>query len=452
MRLKTKVNLLSTLLTLIILVSSYSGIYFLYKDLAYETEYAQLINQGDELLAAVSALETDEGIVTLFRAYIPSDGRLRVMNNSSDKPLIDVQATATAEKIPYKVSKGEAYTVSMWKDTPVIAMGYPIIWPNHDVVTLELIQPLPDIAKNIELLKWILIVMTLLAMAPIYLASSLLVRLIVVPIQSLTKTMQKNIEESSFERIDLRGGNRDEIAEMTTTYNTLMCQLQDNHEKQQQFIGNASHELKTPLTVIESYAKLLKRRGFQNEAVNLEALGAITKETENMKRMMEQMLQLAKASEHTKMEWSSFSLNDLLADIARSMQQAYGVKIIISDTPVTIVSDEGKLKQLLFIFLDNARKYSDSPIEVQLTSGDKDQIAITDYGVGIPEEDLPLLFERFYRVNKDRNRKTGGTGLGLSIAKQLADLLEAEVTFNSKVGEGTTVTITLPKRRRGNDQ
>lgn len=432
-------------------MSSYSGIYFLYKDLAYETEYAQLQNRADELLAAVSSLESPDGIDTLFRAYIPSDGMIRI-EDSSGQTLIRMQATATVEKIPYKLEKDEAYTVSMWNDTPVIAMRYPIIWPNHEVVTLELVQPLPDIAKNIELLKWILIVITLLAMAPIYLASSLLVRLIVVPIQRLTKTMQKNIEESSFERIDLRGDNRDEIAEMTKTYNALMRQLEDNYAKQQQFIGNASHELKTPLTVIESYAKLLERRGFLNEAVNREALAAITKETANMKIMMEQMLQLAKVSEHTKLEWSTFSLKDLIEDIARSMKQAYGTTILISEQNFKIISDEAKLKQLLFIFLDNARKYSESPIEVQFTIADTIQIAITDSGIGIPEEDVPLLFDRFYRVNKDRNRKTGGTGLGLSIAKQLANLLEAKVTFNSKVGVGTTVTINLPKRGVDDDQ
>lgn len=445
MKLKTKVNLFSTLLTFIILTSSYSGIYFLYKHLAYETEYAQLQNKADELLAAVSSLESANGIDTLFRAYIPSDGMLRVVDRSN-QTLIYVQATATAEKIPYKLEKGQPYTISMWEDIPVIALSYPLIWPTHEVVTLELVQPLPDIANNMERLQWILILITLLAMAPIYLASLLLVRLIVVPIQSLTKTMQKNIEESSFETIELRGRNRDEIAEMTETYNKLMRQLEDNYEKQQQFIGNASHEIKTPLTIIESYARLLERRGFQNEAVNREAIGAITKETAHMKSMIEQMLQLAKANEHIKIEWTTFSLKELLEDIARSMKQAYGTTVIIPDENVTIFSDEAKLKQLLFIFLDNARKYSESPIDVHFTITDTIQITITDYGIGIPEEDLPFLFDRFYRVDKDRNRKTGGTGLGLSIAKRLADLIEAKVTFNSKVGEGTTVKIELPKR------
>ncbi|WP_431027832.1 HAMP domain-containing sensor histidine kinase [Lysinibacillus sp. LZ02] len=445
MKLNTKVNILSTLLTLIILISSYTGIYFLFKNLAYDTEYAQLQNRADELVAAVSMLESVENIDSLFQAYIPPNGSLRVVNEQ-DKPLLHIQETASAERIPYTIEKNANFTVSLWNQTPVIAMAYPLIWPDHTVVTVELVQSLPDIAKNMELLKWILILMTLVAMVPIYLASVVLVRIIVRPIQSLTTTMQKNIETSRYEQITLQNRNRDEIAEMTQTYNKFMQQVETNYTKQQQFIGNASHELKTPLTVIESYAKLLERRGFSNESVNKEALEAILKETSNMKQLMEQMLQLAKASEQPKMEWATVAIKSLLTDISQSMKQAYGTDIIISGENITVASDEAKLKQLLFIFLDNARKYSEKTIDVRIVSEDLIKICVTDYGVGIPEEDIPHLFDRFYRVDKARNRKTGGTGLGLAIAKQLADLLKIDMGFTSKVGVGTTVTLSFTKR------
>ncbi|MFF5995229.1 HAMP domain-containing histidine kinase [Lysinibacillus sp. KU-BSD001] len=445
MKLNTKVNILSTLLTLIILISSYTGIYFLFKNLAYDTEYAQLQNRADELVAAVSILESVENIDSLLQAYIPPNGSLRVVNEQ-DKPLFYMHTLASPERIPYTIEKNTHFTVSLWNQTPVMAMAYPLIWPDHTVVTVELVQPLHDIAKNMELLKWILILMTLAAMVPIYLASVVLVRIIVRPIQSLTTTMQKNIETSRYEQITLQNHNRDEIAEMTQTYNKFMQQVETNYTKQQQFIGNASHELKTPLTVIESYAKLLERRGFSNEAVNKEALAAILKETSNMKQLMEQMLQLAKASEQPKVEWATVDIQSLLTDISQSMKQAYGTDIIISGENITVASDEAKLKQLLFIFLDNARKYSEKTIDVHIVSGDLVKICVTDYGVGIPEEDIPHLFDRFYRVDKARNRKTGGTGLGLAIAKQLADLLKIDMAFTSKVGVGTTVTLSFTKR------
>ena len=236
---------------------------------------------------------------------------------------------------------------------------------------------------------------------------------------------------------------------MTETYNKLMQQLENNYTKQQQFVGNASHELKTPLTVIESYAKLLERRGFSNESINKEALEAIIKETGNMKQMMEQMLELAKANEQPKMEWATVAIKPLLEEIAQRMKQAYGTHIKITGDNLSILSDEAKLKQLLFIFLDNAKKYSEQPIDVEIVNGAVVQIRITDYGVGIPQDDLPHLFDRFYRVDKTRNRQTGGTGLGLSIAKQLAQLLAIKIDMTSTVGVGTTVTLSF--RERGVD-
>lgn len=450
MKLNTEVNILSTLLTLIILISSYTGIYFLFKNLAYNTEYAQLQNRADELVVASSDVDSTADIEPLFRAYIPPNGMLRVVNEQGET-LLHTEATASPEKIAYKIKPDKDFTISMWNDTPVIAMKYPLIWPDHSVVTIELVQPLPDIAKNMELLKWILIIIALAAMIPIYLASVVLVRLIVRPIQQLTMTMQKNIETSSYEKITVQNSNRDEIAEMTQTYNKLMQQLENNYTKQQQFVGNASHELKTPLTVIESYAKLLERRGFSNESINKEAIEAILKETRNMKQMMEQMLELAKASEQPKMEWTTVAIKPLLEEIAQRMKQAYGTHVSITGDNLSILSDELKLKQLLFIFLDNAKKYSEQPIDVEIVNGDVVQIRITDYGVGIPKDDLPHLFDRFYRVDKARNRQTGGTGLGLSIAKQLAQLLAIKIDMTSSVGVGTTVTLSFTKRGVGDE-
>ncbi|MEK4230594.1 sensor histidine kinase [Solibacillus sp. FSL H8-0538] len=444
MKLHTKVNLFSTLLTFIILVASFTGIYFLYEKLAYETEYAQLQDRADELLVAVSHLETTEGIETVFRAYIPSNGLLRVVNNNNNS-LITMQATSTVEKIPVILNSPDGYTISHWQGIPVIAMQIPIIWPNNEVAAAQLVQPLPDVANNMELLRWILIVITLMAFIPIYFSSSVLAKLILTPIQRLTSTMQKNISNGSYEQIDIKKQSKDEIAQMTDTYNALMVHLENNYAKQQQFVGNASHELKTPLTVIESYAKLLERRGFENVQVAQEAVHAITKETATMKALIEQMLQLSKANEKLKMDWAEVNILHLLTHIATQMKQAYGTTIIILGNGATIISDEEKLKQLLFIFLDNARKYSDDDICVHVTTTTTVQISIQDKGIGIPKDDLPHLFDRFYRVGEDRNRKTGGTGLGLAIAKQLTESLSAHIDIESAEGVGTTILLTLPK-------
>ena len=445
MKLSTKVNFLSTFITFLLLSLSFIGIFYLYKYFAYNTEYEQLHQRGDELLVAIQDATTLEEAKTILRAYLPSEGLLHILDENGNT-ITRVQGIALLNKVEYDIEKDKLFTITELNNMTLMALAYPIIWIDGSVATVHLVQPLTGIDATMNQLKWILVVMLTIAIIPIFLASQLLVRLILKPIQRLTETMQQNIEQSRFEQLDERSSGKDEIAEMTKTYNELMHLLEENYMKQQQFVGNASHELKTPLTVIESYADLLKRRGFDRPEVNAEAMNAITQQTAQMKALIEQMLQLARASEQTQLDWKTVSIEPVLTSIQQSMQQAYNRKVYLQgDLTATLTTDEAKLRQILYIFLDNARKYSEDDITVTVKDGTQLQIEITDHGIGIPAEDIPHIFERFYRVSKDRNRKTGGTGLGLSIAKQFADLIGATTSITSEVGVGTTVTLQLPK-------
>jgi len=429
------------LLTSVILIGSFTGIYYLYKEFAFSTEAEQLQARANELTTAISALDTTDGIDSIFGAYLPTDGAI-IVHDSAGNQVKRLQKTS--EQIDYDLDPSQHYTEKTMRDIPHIALATPIILPNDEIAVAKLIQPLPTITENMNRLLIILMLMTLVALIPIYLASQLFVRLIVKPVQQLTTTMEKNIQQSSYEQIPVRKQSNDEIAQMATTYNHLMAQLEDAHDKQQQFVGNASHELKTPLTVIESYTNLLKRRGTQDEEITEEALDAILKETTNMKAMIEQMLALAKTNEMTKINITTVALQPFIDQIVQSIKTAYHREILVNIPEVEITTDEAKLKQLLFIFIDNARKYSEDVIKIHATVKNDLHISIQDFGVGIPKEDLPNLFHRFYRVDKDRNRKTGGTGIGLSIAKELADRLNAEVSIDSELGKGTTILLIVP--------
>ncbi len=450
MKLQTRINLLSTVLTLFIFIISFTGIYYLYKYLAYDTEYHRLQMDGDEMLAAISELESAKNIDTLLRSYIPQNGMIYI-KDEKDEAILRLQATSTADKMDYAIKEGNKYTVSEWKGELVMAVSYPMVWPDQSVVDVHLVQPLQEVSANMAILKWILILITLLATIPIYLASQLLVRLIAHPIQRLTSTMRRNISEARYDKLETPDNEKGEIAEMTYTYNSLMDKLKDSYNKQQQFGGNASHELKTPLTIIESYAKLLKRRGFKNEEINREALEAITSQTAQMKVMMEQMLELAKASETMQLKWETITTTELLTNIIDSFQKAYKREVNLNGEAFTLTTDVSKLRQIIFILLDNARKYSEGKIDITVINGNGVTIQVRDYGIGIKEEDIPHIFDRFYRVNKDRNRQTGGTGLGLAIAKDFAGLLGGTITVESKIGEGTLFTIMLPKGEEMND-
>lgn len=441
MKLNTKVNILSTLLTTVILIGSFTGIYFLFEELAYSTEVEQLQERAYELSETVSSLESTENIHTIFSAYLPTNGAI-IVKDSNSKVLLNTQTKA--KKIEFAPSKDEYYARKVIDGIPYIAMNFPLIWPTQQVVEANFIQPVPMITENLNRLKIILLLITLIALIPIYLASQLLIRLIVKPVQQLTATMERNIQQSSYEQIAVKKKSHDEIAMMTVTYNDLMAQLEVHDEQQQQFIGNASHELKTPLTVIESYAKLLKRRGTENPDVTNEALTAIINETAMMKHMIEQMLALAKTSEVVKVKSSFFAFQPFINAIAQNFQQAFHRAIIVDVPDAIIGTDEAKLKQLLFIFLDNARKYSDEEITIIGRVNEMIEIQIQDKGKGIPKEDIPHLFERFYRVTKDRNRQTGGVGIGLSIAQEIAKQLKATIEVESVLGQGTMIRIQLP--------
>ena len=202
--------------------------------------------------------------------------------------------------------------------------------------------------------------------------------------------------------------------------------------------------------MIESYAKLLLRRGLKNEAVAMESLQAIANESTRMHEMVLQLLELAKNKEQLAIKWSKIELMPLLENAVSQMQQAFHRSLIVEGPiPSHVYSDEKLLKQLLFIFLDNARKYSDGDIKIHTRENNQHVfITVQDFGEGIPKEHIPHLFERFYRVGEDRNRKTGGTGLGLAIAKELADQLFITIEVKSIVGKGSSFTLCIPKEEQ----
>ena len=444
MKLNTKVNVFTTLVASIILACSFVAVYFLYKSLAVNTEFDQLQSRADDLAKAVSALETATGVDTLIRAYLPTDGYI-VVEDELGSSIIRMQATSIS--LPAMEATDDNFDIINIGNIDHLVMSYPLLWPEVGVAYAKFVQPIPHIALNLNMLRLILITLMIISIIPIYLASNVLSRIITHPITSLTKLMQKNIENQSFDQVPIQSSSKDEIADMTKTYNNLMDELEQSYVRQQQFVGNASHELKTPLTVIESYADLLLRRGFDQKEVALEAIEAISSESKTMKALIEQMLALAKSMETMKLDITEIELFHFAGELATQMKRSFHVAIDVCGDEVVVMTDKQKLQQILFILIDNARKYSDagSPITISVKQNASDvTLSVQDRGIGIPPEDVPHIFERFYRVTKDRNRKTGGTGLGLSIATQLADAIHAKLSAESTLGVGTTIHVTIP--------
>lgn len=294
-------------------------------------------------------------------------------------------------------------------------------------------------------LRIVLIAVTLLVSIPVIFSSRLLSNFITKPISSMIMTMFEIRKSGKYKQIDLPKQSKDELYQMGETFNEMIDQLKQNFEKQEQFVSNASHELKTPLTVIESYASLLKRRGLQQPELFQESIEAIHSEAIRMKELTQQLLLLARQEDQWNVEMKSVKLVQLGEESIRSFKAAFDRHIEMRiEEDVTVEADQQKLKQLFYILMENAHKYSEAPITVIVRrEEDKGIIEIKDEGVGIPAEEISKVFDRFYRVDKARTRKTGGFGLGLSLAKEIAEAINAHLSLESVEGYGTTAKISL---------
>ncbi|WP_331280788.1 sensor histidine kinase [Bacillus sp. UNC41MFS5] len=201
------------------------------------------------------------------------------------------------------------------------------------------------------------------------------------------------------------------------------------------------------MTVIKSYANLLKRQGIENKDIAEEAIYAIHTEATRIQKMTDTFLDLANLENENILEINKIDLVTLSENILKQLKEVYKREILLrfEENPIIIYADELKIKQVIIILIDNAMKYSNDKIEVFIERTHQHAIiSIKDYGIGIPENEIENIFERFYRVDKARGRETGGSGLGLNIAKNIVQLHKGDIKIKSKEGLGTKVVIFLP--------
>ena len=210
-----------------------------------------------------------------------------------------------------------------------------------------------------------------------------------------------------------------------------------------------SHELRSPLTAIRGNLDLLRRGAVEDASARADALAAIDTESARMQRLVSDLLLLAQADAGFKIRKQTVELDTILLDVYRQARaMAGGVNIVLGkEDQAQVLGDADRLKQLLMNLVDNAIKYTPTGGAVTF-SLDRDanwvRIAVQDTGAGIPSQDLPKIFDRFYRVDKARTREKGGTGLGLAIAKTIVDAHDGRIEVQSELGKGSTFTVWLP--------
>lgn len=243
---------------------------------------------------------------------------------------------------------------------------------------------------------------------------------------------------------------RDEIGRLVDTFNRMMDRLESAFIAQRRFVADASHELRTPLTTIRGNLELLKRSGAVTDPVMKEALQDVIDESQRMSRLVQGLLALARADAGQQLARVPVRLDELVRVVHREAQMVSdGVEVRLDAIEAAeVIGDADALKQLLLILVENGVKYTPSGGSVTLDlryEGNDAVLAVRDTGVGIAEEELPHVFERFYR--SPTARSSGGTGLGLAIARWIAEEHGADIRVASRLSAGTTFTFRLSARR-----
>jgi len=267
------------------------------------------------------------------------------------------------------------------------------------------------------------------------------------------QTLETAIKSISPNQTDSLETGVGELASLEQAINNLLERMRENYRQQSRFVGDASHELRTPIAVIQGYVNMLDRWGKEDEKVLQESIAAIQSESIHMQRLVEQLLFLARGDiGQIQIENQEVDLIDMLQEVfeeSKMIDETHAYRFDPPDIPVKARGDAGLLKQVARIITDNAAKYSEAGAEITLKTGENPDgtvyFQIQDAGTGMRSEDVPHIFERFYRSDSSRTKSTGGTGLGLSIAKWIVDKHGGHFDILTWEGLGTRIKITLPR-------
>ena len=251
----------------------------------------------------------------------------------------------------------------------------------------------------------------------------------------------------------LKTGDR-ELQGLEKAINDLLARMHESYREQSRFVSDASHELRTPISVIQGYADMLQRWGKKDEKVLDEGIDAIRTESAHMKTLVEQLLFLARGDNgRTKLTIEPMDLKDMMSEVYEEYRMIHPDRDwrLDAEESIPVQGDVALLKQTARILTDNAVRYTEEGDKISLRARYKDGapcFEVQDNGIGIRQEDLGHIFDRFFRSDPARNRSTGGTGLGLSIAKWIVERHGGYFDVFSREGFGTRIGVVLPREEK----
>ena len=283
-----------------------------------------------------------------------------------------------------------------------------------------------------------------------------------------TKSLQNVSEQLNHEKMMILAGELDgidgnkldarlpvddlqeELRNLALAINGMLDRINESYAAQARFVSDASHELRTPIAVIQGYANLLDRWGKEDEKTLSESVTAIKDEAGNMKDLVEQLLFLARGDSNTiRISQERVELTELIEEVAmeaRMLDSGHVFRVKDGDG-VAVIADRSLIKQALRILVDNSIKYTDTGGDITISAsreGSLARLSVSDDGIGISPEIIPHVFDRFVRADESRTRSTGGAGLGLSIAQWIATRHNGHMEILSREGIGTRISFIMP--------
>jgi heavy metal sensor kinase len=393
-------------------------------------------------------------------SYIPEEGVFWRVLNDQGQSLVDPgyfdDATFNASLTDFEYAQLE--NAELADGTPVRLYTAPFIIEHAGrglVQVAESYRHIQDVQRQLIALLAIGIPLTLLASSAggWFLASSALD-----PIDRITRAAQQISARDLHQRLNLDLPN-DEVGRLAATFDQMLERLENSFEQQKRFIADASHEMKTPLTILKGDVEVALNRPRSAEAYR-ETLENVNQTTDQLIALVQELLLLARADNQQgilKLEY--LNLTELLSEqgsglFSKAIKHDVDLNFDVPDVLV-VEADRGKLNRLFMNLIDNAIKYSRPGDSVRVSAAIEHGqacIKVADTGPGIPAEHLPYLFDRFYRVDKARSRvssngQTSGAGLGLSIVKWLTHAHHGQIEVASMVESGTTFTVRLPLKQ-----
>ncbi len=334
--------------------------------------------------------------------------------------------------------------------SPIRIVTVPIIEDRRVTNIVQVASSLEDVEKALHMVLLIVSITIPSALAVASLGGHFLANQALRPVDEITNTARMITSHNLNQRIRIKKV-KDELGRLAETFNEMISRLDQSFKKVRQFSADASHELKTPLTILKGEIEVALRR-VRTPDEYCTILKSNLEEIDNMTQIVDELLLISRADTGTAvLNKTTIDLSQLLSEIEGQAQVLASPKSILvefhNDQNIPLLGDPLRLKSMMLNLIENGVKYSlpGGRIDIHLKKeADSAVISVTDQGIGISQEDLPYIFDRFFRVDKARSRHEGGTGLGLSICKWIAEAHQGSISAQSEVGKGSTFTVRLP--------